>query len=659
MGAFVEQVSVVSVTWFWQTQSIQTIEEARWYAHLPSQGLVMNSLRAAALRSRAEHQMTARPQRVLAPDEAVALLHELDVHQIELELQNEALTAAEGELQLAAAVFKHTADGLFICDRSGLIVDVNPAFSRITGLGHDAVLGQAPGNLAALGITKGEFAHLLEHARWQGHWQGEVHGIKADGQPHTLMLSLAVVRDLAGQVQHGVGAFSDISHLHAHAAELDRLAHYDELTGLPNRRLLADRLSQAMARARRGGHPLAVCYLDLDGFKDINDRFGHALGDQALIGVTRHLRTVMRTEDTLARIGGDEFVLLLDLDDADACDPALARVMASLTRPVKLGEHTVSLAASMGVTLFPSDDADADTLMRHADQAMYLAKEQGKNRVQRFDVQLARSQQIHREQQARLGLALVRGEFRLHYQPKIDLGDGRVVGVEALLRWQHPEQGLQPPLSFLGYLQHTELDHLLGEWVLAQTLSQIERWCSLGHSLVASVNISPDHLLRPGFADSLQALLAAHPRARAELLELEILESATVTDLNRAAATVSRCRDMGVKVSLDDFGTGHSSLALLRHLPVDGLKIDQTFVRDLRTDRNDHALVSAVIALGAAFGCEVTAEGVETLDDAAELHRLGCRFAQGFGIARPMPVDQLDDWLKVWCAKPAWPGQKR
>lgn len=617
----------------------------------------MNAFSATALRSKAERRVTAQPTRVVGPDEALALLHELDVHQVELELQNEALTTAQAELQLAAAVFKHSDAGLFVCDRSGLIIDLNPAFCRITGLARDAVLGRAPGGLAALSVTAGEFAHRLEQALQQGHWRGEAQGLKADGQPHTLMLSLAVVRDAAGQFQHCVGAFSDISHLHTHAAELDRMANFDLLTGLPNRRLFADRLGQAMARARRGGHSLAVCYIDLDGFKAINDQLGHALGDQALIAVTRHLGTVLRSQDTLARIGGDEFVLLLDLDSPHACDAALARVLATVALPIELGQHTVSLSASVGVTLFPSDDADADTLLRHADQAMYQAKEQGKNRVLRFDVQQARSQQIHREQLARLRLALAQGEFRLHFQPKVDLGDGQVVGVEALLRWQHPDLGLQPPLSFLAYLQHSELDHLVGEWVLAQALGQIERWCAQGLELVASVNISPDHLLRPQFAASLEALLAAHPRAPARLLELEILESATVTDLGQAAATVSRCRELGVKVSLDDFGTGHSSLALLRHLPVDGLKIDQTFVRDLRTDRNDHALVNAVIGLGQAFGCQVTAEGVETLADAAELHHLGCRFAQGYGIARPMPADQLDVWLAAWRAKPAWPVQ--
>jgi diguanylate cyclase (GGDEF)-like protein/PAS domain S-box-containing protein len=620
-------------------------------------GLVLNSFSAIELRSRAERRVAARPQRDLRADEALSLLHELDVHQIELELQNEALTTAQAELQLAAAVFKHSDAGLFVCDRSGLIVEVNPAFCRITGLAHEAVLGLSPGVLAALSATASDYAQRLQQALLLGHWRGEVHGHKADGQPHTLMLSLTVVRDASDQLQHCVGAFSDISHLYSHAAELDRMAHFDLLTGLPNRHLFADRLGQAMARARRGGHALAVCYIDLDGFKAINDQYGHALGDQVLIGVTRRLEDLLRSDDTLARIGGDEFVLLLDLDSPHACDAALGRVMATLALPVAVGEHKVSVSASVGVTLFPSDDADAETLLRHADQAMCQAKEQGKDRIVRFDVQQARSQQIHREQVARLRAALVHEEFRLHFQPKVDLQDGRVVGVEALLRWQHPDLGLQPPLSFLGYLQHSELDHLVGEWVLAQALGQIERWAASGLNLVISVNISPDHLLRPQFAAQLEALLAAHPRAPAGQLELEILESATVTDLGQAAATVSRCRELGVKVSLDDFGTGHSSLTLLRHLPVDGLKIDQTFVRDLRTDRNDHSLVNAVIGLGQAFRCDVTAEGVETLEDAAELHRLGCRFAQGYGFARPMPAEQLDLWLAAWRIKPAWPFQ--
>jgi EAL domain-containing protein (putative c-di-GMP-specific phosphodiesterase class I) len=330
-------------------------------------------------------------------------------------------------------------------------------------------------------------------------------------------------------------------------------------------------------------------------------------------------------------------------------------MMAAVSQPMQTPLAALQVTASVGVTLFPIDDRDADTLLRHADHAMYQAKEQGKNQVQVFDVQHARSQQAHREQLLRLRRALASQEFVLHYQPKVDLQDGHIVGVEALLRWQHPELGMQPPLSFLPFIENTELEQPVGEWVIGSVLAQMAAWQAQGLRLVASANISPHHLLRPEFGDRLRALLAAHPGASPELLELEILESATVTDLGRAAQTVKDCHQLGVKVSLDDFGTGHSALALLRHLPVDGLKIDQSFVRDMLRDGNDHALVNAVIRLGEAFGRDVTAEGVETMDDAAELRALGCRYGQGYGFARPMPAAQILPWIAVWTASASWP----
>ena len=601
------------------------------------------------LRSRAERVLAQRGGWGDSVD-TLALRHELDVYQVELQLQNEQLQAAQGELLLAAVVFAHCYDAILVCNADGCIVDVNAAFTRLTGVDRDVALGRRPQAMAAFGTGCDDLTRGMGLARSLGHWRGEI-----NTEAGTLLVSLARVADPSLSGEHVVGVLSDISHLHNHAAELDRMAHYDALTGLPNRRLFADRLGQAMARARRSGHPLAVCYLDLDGFKAINDQHGHAFGDQFLVGVTRHLSTVLRGEDTLSRLGGDEFVLLLGLSGPHDYDAALARVMSAVTQPIALGGEQVQITASIGVTLFPSDDADADTLLRHADQAMYQAKEQGKNRVQLFDVQQARHQQARRDQLARLRQALVEQEFVLHYQPKVDLQDGHIVGVEALLRWQHPELGMQPPLSFLQAMENTELEKQVGEWVLGTALAQVAAWAQQSLQLVASVNISPNHLMRPEFVERLRALLAEHPGAAPGLLELEILESATVTDLARAAHTVSECRDLGVNVSLDDFGTGHSALALLRHLPVGGLKIDQSFVRDMRRNANDHALVDAVIRLGEAFGRDVTAEGVETLEDAAALRALGCRYGQGYGFARPMPAAQLPTWLAAWEASATWP----
>ncbi|MEW6512609.1 MAG: EAL domain-containing protein [Pseudomonadota bacterium] len=441
-------------------------------------------------------------------------------------------------------------------------------------------------------------------------------------------------------------------------AELDRIAHYDPLTGIPNRRQLADNMSQAIARARRQGRSLAVCYLDLDGFKPINDQYGHAAGDAILVEIANRLKQVLRVEDTLARLGGDEFVLILaDLNQKDEIVTVLERVLTAVNSEVHLGNQvTVRISASIGVTLFPDDAADPDTLLRHADQAMYLAKESGKNRYQLFDPEHDRQVQSHRDEVLRLTEALERGEFRLHYQPKVDLVSGHVFGAEALIRWQHPERGLLPPGEFLHHLNGTELELAVGEWVIETVLEQIERWRALGLELTVSANVSADHLLKSDFAERLGLMLERHPQSPPGRLELEILETAALADVEQAVNTLNRCRQLGIGFALDDFGTGYSSLAYFRSLPVEMLKIDQSFVRHMLEDPDDLGLVEGVIRLARAFNREVIAEGVETLEHGALLLHLGCRFAQGYGIARPMPAEQLADWATRWQHEAAWQG---
>jgi len=441
-------------------------------------------------------------------------------------------------------------------------------------------------------------------------------------------------------------------------AELDRIAHYDPLTGIPNRRLLADNMSQAIARARRHGRSLAVCYLDLDGFKPINDQYGHAAGDAMLVEIANRLKQVLRVEDTLARLGGDEFVLILaDLNQKDEIVAVLERVLTAVNSEVHLGNHiTVRLSASIGVTLFPDDAADPDTLLRHADQAMYLAKESGKNRYQLFDPEHDRQVQSHRDEVLRLTEALERGEFRLHYQPKVDLVSGHVFGAEALIRWQHPERGLLPPGEFLHHLNGTELEIAVGEWVIETVLEQIERWRALGLELTVSANVSADHLLKSNFAERLGLMLERHPQSPPGSLELEILETAALADIEQAVNTLNRCRQLGIGFALDDFGTGYSSLAYFRSLPVEMLKIDQSFVRHMLEDPDDLGLVEGVIRLARAFNRKVIAEGVETLEHGALLLHMGCQRAQGYGIARPMPSEQLADWAARWQRDAAWQG---
>lgn len=539
------------------------------------------------------------------------------------------------------------------CDR--LISRVNPAFTRITGYAAEDVLGKSPTMLAS-GLHDWRFYRAMwASIRKTGHWFGEIWNRRKSGEVFAQILSISTVTDARGQVQHYVGIFSDISKIKAHEQELDRVAHYDSLTGVPNRRLLGDRLAQAIARADRTGAFLAVCYLDLDSFKSVNDLWGHSAGDRLLISVTESLRHVLRAEDTLARLGGDEFVILLaDIQSPEECSLIMERILTAVSAPIDIEGQTLAVSASIGVSLYPQDNVDADTLIRHADQAMYLAKDSGKNRFQMFDSISDRMAQEHRELVGRLALAIENQEFRLHYQPKVDLRTGELIGVEALIRWLHPERGLISPGEFLPHLQGTRLERPLGVWVIGSALEQSELWRAQGRRLRVSVNISASHLLSNEFLGDLAQALALHPALLPEELELEVLESTAIDDLPRAAQVLNECRRLGVHLALDDFGTGYSSLTYFRKLPFDVLKIDQSFVRDMLRDPDDRGIVEGVVRLAAAFDRTVIAEGVETLEHGAALLELGCDLAQGYGIARPMPPEQLLDWAKRWRAEKPW-----
>jgi diguanylate cyclase (GGDEF)-like protein/PAS domain S-box-containing protein len=566
--------------------------------------------------------------------------------------QQKAFELAQRE---ASTVFESSYEGLMVVNADGLIAKVNPAFVRITGYAAEEVVGQSPRILSS-GKQDAEFYRQMWTAiETQDFWQGEIWNRRKSGEIYAELLSISVVRGSSGAVEHYVAVFSDISRLKAHEAELDRIAHYDPLTGVPNRRLLADRMAQAIGRTARSNLSLAVCYLDLDGFKQVNDDYGHPGGDHLLIGVAEHLKKVMRAEDTLARLGGDEFVLLLaDIASPEECSIILARVLNAASSPVQVNGRAVSVSASVGVSLYPQDHVDADTLLRHADQAMYLAKNAGKNRFHLFDPESDRKAQQHRHYIDRVRLALEQDELVLHYQPKVDLRDGRLVGVEALVRWQHPEKGLLSPSEFLPHIQGSNLEQALGDWVLRCALSQAAQWLHEGLQLQMGVNISASHLIQGDFCDKLAAALAAQPQLPPASLELEVLETAAFEDINAAGAVLRQCQAMGVRFALDDFGTGYSSLTYLRKLPVDTLKIDQSFVRDMLTDAEDRGIVESVIRLASAFNRDVIAEGVETLDIGAALLQLGCHLAQGYGVAKPMPASALTAWATQWRQQGRW-----
>jgi diguanylate cyclase (GGDEF)-like protein len=464
------------------------------------------------------------------------------------------------------------------------------------------------------------------------------------------------VRDAQGHTRQYVALFSDITSLKEHQIQLEHIAQYDALTNLPNRVLLGDRMHQAMAQAQRRGQLMAVAYLDLDGFKSINDIHGHEAGDQLLIALASRMNLALREGDTLARLGGDEFVaVLLDLPDVSASVPMLTRLLAATAQPVHLDAQILQVSASLGVTFYPqAEEVDADLLLRQADQAMYQAKLAGKNRYHVFDGEQDRNVRGHHESLERIRDAMVSNEFVLYYQPKVNMRTGEIIGVEALIRWQHPDKGLLSPAVFLPVIEDNPLAIALGEWVIDATLTQMEIWQLTGLNMEVSVNISARQLQQADFVERLIKILAEHPLVAPSRLSMEVLETSALQDLAHVSRVIEACQQIGVTFSLDDFGTGYSSLTYLKRLPVKLLKIDQSFVRDMLDDPDDLAILDGVIGLASAFRRQVIAEGVETVAHGAVLLQLGCELAQGYGIARPMPANSLQPWVDHWRPDMQW-----
>ncbi len=435
-----------------------------------------------------------------------------------------------------------------------------------------------------------------------------------------------------------------------------RAPYRDPLTGLPNRLLLGDRLRQAIGQHQRNGARIAVCSLAFEGGAEVADRFGHEAGNQLLIEAARRLQANVRGGDTVARLGGDEFAVLLSgLSRDDECHAALDRLIGALSAPYALGDgREVELAASIGVTVFPDDAVDPDALLRHADHAMYAARQSGKNRYRLFDARAERRIQARHETLQRLAEALESRQFQLHYQPQVDCRSGRCVGVEALIRWRHPTRGLLPPAEFLPPIEGSELALEVGDWVIDEALSQIARWRRDGLNLNVSVNAFARQLQRPDFVAALAAALDRHPEAERSRLRIEIVETAALNDLDEVRAMIEDCGKLGVTFSLDDFGTGYSTLAHVRHLPVAEIKIDRSFVRQMLTRSEDLAIVDAVIGLGRAFGRSLVAEGVETPAHIARLLALDCDVMQGYALARPMPAGDVPRWISEFRPDPRW-----
>ncbi|BAU71826.1 phosphodiesterase DibA [Metapseudomonas furukawaii] len=558
----------------------------------------------------------------------------------------DARRAHESSLRQAAAVFDATQEGVLVTDATRSIVHVNRAFARITGYEEAEVLGHDP-RLFSSGRHSREFYNAMWHALdSRREWSGEVWNRRKDGEIYPLWQNIRAIHDEDGVLTHYVAVFSDISAIKRSQNELDFLAHHDPLTNLPNRLLFTERVEQVLERCRREHRNGAILLMDLDHFKHINESLGPSQGDLLLKMVGTRLQTLLEGGMTLARLGGDEFGLLWDnCPLADQAAALAERIRSALATPFRIGGHDLFISTSLGISLLPEEDDNVERVMRNADSALFKAKSAGRDSYAFYSQELTAQAQQRVEMVSALRVALERDQLRVHYQPIRRLADGRLIGFEALVRWEHPERGLVSPGEFLPVAEDSGLIGGIDVWVLERACRQIQQWLEQGHELdFVAVNLSCRLFRRTELEGQVARVLAATGLPPG-YLELEITESAVMEDPDTAEALLSRLRQLGVRLAIDDFGTGYSSLQRLKRLPVHKLKIDQSFVRGLPADQNDIAIARAVTALGHSLGLAVLAEGIETADQATFLRDLGCEYGQGYLFSRPVPAEEVE---RLW-----------
>lgn len=563
-----------------------------------------------------------------------------------IERQKAQLMDNRRELELSAQVFRNATEGIVITDAENRILAVNPAFTDITGYSEAEALGQNPSFMASGNHDERFYEDMWSRLTKTGQWQGEVWNRRKDGVLFPEWLSLSMVKE-EGEIKNYIATLSDISLRKANEKRLRYLAEYDSLTDLPNRRLLADRVDQAIHLARHNQALLALVFVDLDRFKNVNDSLGHETGDRLLCAVAKRLTELVPEGVTVSRVGGDEFVLLLpELEHPNDVAIMARNVLLKIGQPIELGSHTLTLTPSIGIALYPSDGLNFEMLFRNADAALYHAKAQGRNQYQFFTQQMNDdvSRRLVMENALRKGIA--EGELRLVYQPQFCMGSMRLRGVEALVRWQHPDQGLVPPDFFIGLAEDTGLILELGEWVLREACTQGQQWRQAGYpDIELAVNVSALQF-RQGLAGQVQQVLE-ETGFPARNLVIEVTESTLMQGASQAVEILAELKALGIWLSLDDFGTGYSSLAYLKRFPLDKLKIDKAFISDLPMDSDDAAITSAIIGLAKNLNLLTVAEGVETTEQLHYLQELGCNIAQGFLLDRPLWPDDMEARLKA------------
>ena len=560
--------------------------------------------------------------------------------------QTTELKRLEKKVSLAASVFDNMSEAISVTDADKNYVWINPAFSKITGYSPEEVIGRNP-KLMASGRHDAKFyQQMWESINESGYWHGELWDRRRNGEIYPKRISIVAVKDKQELLQNYVAIFSDISERKASDERIHYMAHYDALIHLPNRVLLHDRILQAVMSAPRDKKKVAILFLDLDRFKNINDTLGHSIGDLLLQAVAERLKSCIRSSDTVARLGGDEFIAVIpDLHDGAHAATIAQKILDSISNHFIIRDMELHTTASIGISLFPDDGTANEELIANADVAMYRAKDSGRNNYQFFSPAMNNSSYERLTMENKLRRALERQEFVLHYQPQVNSETGRIIGAEALVRWRHPEMGLVPPGMFIPIAEESGLIVTIGEWVLGEACRQCKAWQLEGlPPVTVAVNLSAVQFQQKNLKDMIADVLQKN-ELEPHWLELEITESGIMQNSETAVKTLHALKQMGLKLSIDDFGTGYSSLSYLKKFPIDKLKIDQTFVRDITTDQDDAAIVVAIIGMAKALKLRVIAEGVETGDHLNYLNSNGCFEMQGYFFSKPVPAYEFGQLL--------------